>query len=252
MDNPDRREPNWIMIGDRRYFNVVQKPVADLGTDRQQARVLTGRQVNLPPSLGINPVDHLNERWKCNLLQDQALNRSFAMALMTVVDKTIDQWFKDNPTPPELEKRMRGSRPNCPNGRVFQFVRPIDEATAKPDAVAVLHYRARPLDGVWATAPYLHNGSVPTLHDLLMPQGRRPTTFCVGSREFDPAKVGLKTVDGESCRSTRFDTTELGNSNLGHSFQGNEPDKNKLPPGVLGRQLTSRERDALVEYLKTL
>ncbi|WP_346659235.1 hypothetical protein [Bradyrhizobium sp. CW7] len=52
-------------------------------------------------------------------------------------------------------------------------------------------YRARPLDGVWATAPYLHNGSVPTLKDMLLPQGRRPNSFCVGSRKFDPVGVGL-------------------------------------------------------------
>ena len=39
------------------------------------------------------------------------------------------------------------------------------------------HYRARPLDGVWATAPYLHNGSVPTLEDMLKPQAERPSKF---------------------------------------------------------------------------
>jgi hypothetical protein len=43
----------------------------------------------------------------------------------------------------------------------------------------VPHYRARPLDGVWATAPCLHNGSVPTLQDMLTPQDERPKKFCV-------------------------------------------------------------------------
>ncbi|WP_370100466.1 hypothetical protein [Bradyrhizobium yuanmingense] len=49
------------------------------------------------------------------------------------------------------------------------------------------------MDGVWAAAPYLHNGSVPTLRDMLVPQGQRPTSFCVGSRAFDPVNVGLLT-----------------------------------------------------------
>ncbi len=53
-----------------------------------------------------------------------------------------------------------------------------------------LGYIARPLNGIWATAPYLHNGSVPTLYDLLLPAEQRPRTFYTGSNEFDPVKVG--------------------------------------------------------------
>jgi hypothetical protein len=44
-----------------------------------------------------------------------------------------------------------------------------------------------------ATAPYLHNGSVPTLYDLLLPPSDRPTSFYAGTREFDPVKIGFKT-----------------------------------------------------------
>src|SRR5262249_23213993 len=51
-------------------------------------------------------------------------------------------------------------------------------------------YVARPLVSIWATAPYLHNGSVPTLHDLLLPAKDRPKLFPVGHREFDPVKLG--------------------------------------------------------------
>ncbi len=57
---------------------------------------------------------------------------------------------------------------------------------------SLLAYKSRPLDGIWATAPYLHNGSVPTLYDLLLPPSQRPTKFTVGSREFDPVHVGFK------------------------------------------------------------
>ena len=73
--------------------------------------------------------------------------------------------------------------------------------TAEPYA-SLLAYRARSLNGIWATAPYLHNGSVPTLYDLLLPKKRkgdpedgeyRPEKFQVGSRQFDPDKVGIKT-----------------------------------------------------------
>ena len=56
--------------------------------------------------------------------------------------------------------------------------------------LTTLGYVARPLEGIWATAPYLHNGSVPTLDDLLKPEDERPICFPVGHREYDPCKLG--------------------------------------------------------------
>lgn len=96
-------------------------------------------------------------------------------------------------------------------------------------------YKARPLNGMWAAAPYLHNGSVPTLYDLMLPVSERPATFYVGNRELDVVKVGFQTSQVEY--SSLFDTTLLGNSNAGHEF---------------GAGLTEEERWALVEYLKSL
>ena len=197
VENPDRANKNWVKIGDRSFFNVVQKPVIAMGTDRQQSRALTERQVYLPAGLGVSPIDQLNAK-DCGLPpKDEALNTSFALALMAVVDKSIDQWFKDNATPTDLEKSMRGIRPNCQNKNVFKPIAAVDGHPTNPSIVVVPHYRARPLDGVWATAPYLHNGSVPRLYDMLMPQHQRPQHFCVGSGELDPVKVGLpvKSVD---------------------------------------------------------
>ena len=57
-------------------------------------------------------------------------------------------------------------------------------------------YLAPPLYGVWANAPYLHNGSVPTLHDMLRPHAERPASFHVGNRELDPVKVGYQSGPG--------------------------------------------------------
>lgn len=70
---------------------------------------------------------------------------------------------------------------------------------------------ARPLIGIWVTAPFLHNGSVPTLHDLLSPT--RPVVFTVSDRKFDPEKVGYRTDRREF--STLFHTTLTDNSNVG-------------------------------------
>jgi hypothetical protein len=64
-------------------------------------------------------------------------------------------------------------------------------------------YKPRPLAGMWATPPFLHNGSVPSISDLLGPAERRPTTFQTGSREYDPKKLGLADESG----SWSFDTS---------------------------------------------
>ena len=95
-------------------------------------------------------------------------------------------------------------------------------------------YKARPLDGIWATSPYLHNGSVPTLYDLLLPPVQRPARFAVGRLEFDPRKVG-HVSDGEA--PFVLDTAVTGNGNGGHLY---------------GTDLADDDRWALVEYLKTL
>lgn len=100
-----------------------------------------------------------------------------------------------------------------------------------------LGYKARPLSGVWATAPYLHNGSVPNLAELLLPPSMRSPTFYVGSREYDPKNVGFVTT--KSDRNTfLFDTRLPGNRNVGHVY------------GV--DRLTPDQRAQLLEYLKSL
>jgi hypothetical protein len=91
-------------------------------------------------------------------------------------------------------------------------------------------YAARPLDGVWAAAPYLHNGSVPTLHDLLLPPGQRPrtqlvelllrpegrpNTFALGAREYDPVKLGFVVTTSCDQQDCLVDTTRTGDGNGG-------------------------------------
>ena len=112
----------------------------------------------------------------------------------------------------------------------------------------LLAYKARPLNGIWASAPYLHNGSVPTLYDLLLPADQRPKTFLVGSREFDPVKVGFKSADYQN--GFTFDTSLPGNGNQGHEFAAGI--MSPAPGGKPLPALNHEERMALVEYMKSL
>ncbi|MCK7597720.1 di-heme-cytochrome C peroxidase [Microbulbifer sp. CAU 1566] len=107
-----------------------------------------------------------------------------------------------------------------------------------------LAYKARPLHGVWATPPFLHNGSVPTIYDLLSPLEARPVKFGVGHREYNPQKLGYVTDMRQG--NFAFDTTQTGNSNRGHLFTDVEM------PGRIGRRFRESERMALIEYLKVM
>jgi hypothetical protein len=106
-------------------------------------------------------------------------------------------------------------------------------------------YKARPLNGVWAISPYLHNGSVPNLFDLLSPQSERPDTFWTGSKDFDPVRVGHDTDELKG--GYLYDVSKPGNNNHGHEFKDG-PRGN----GVVGPALSPDDRWAIIEYLKSL
>jgi hypothetical protein len=130
----------------------------------------------------------------------------------------------------------------------------IADTTANPYN-SLLAYKGRSLNGIWATAPYLHNGSVPSLYQLLLPKKRaddpadgeyRPDEFVVGSREFDPVRVGLRS---EGYDGFIFRTHRLGDLNGGHEYGSGriaQADGTVLPA------LTDQQRWDLVEFLKTL
>ena len=95
-----------------------------------------------------------------------------------------------------------------------------------------------PLEGVWLRGPYLHNGSVPTLADLLEAPTSRPKIFYRGYDVLEPLKVGfVSTGPAAEHAGFRYDTSVAGNSNAGHLW---------------GTQLPAEEKRAMVEYMKTL
>ena len=115
-------------------------------------------------------------------------------------------------------------------------------ATSYPESALVPEagYIAPPLDGIWATAPYLHNGSVPTLYHLIHPD-ERPEKWKRknDSRDYDYNKVGwnFKAKEIKLLNGWTYNTQLPGYGNQGHSF---------------GSDLSEKEKDALIEYLKTL
>lgn len=139
--------------------------------------------------------------------------------------RLIRTWISDGGAKERVKVYQRASKEHKELIARFKS----DPNPAKQDAT----YKARPLNGIWATAPYLHNGSVPNLWELLQAPDKRVKTFYVGSREFDPKQVGFESHPAHF----KFDISVPGNSNSGHS---------------MGTKLTEDEKWELIEYLKTL
>jgi hypothetical protein len=140
-------------------------------------------------------------------------DRNFGAAVQVETGKYLEQACKDQQVSADHVKTCRDGHDN------------VWRTTS--------NYAARPLVAVWATPPYLHNGSVPTMYDLLLPADQRPKTFPLGQREYDPAKLGY--VTNVEKVIFLFDTSKPGNSNAGHEY---------------GTKLTDVERYELIEYLK--
>jgi mono/diheme cytochrome c family protein len=198
----------------KRFLEVGVVPQSYVGTDPMQFEdfnplVLTGQLAPYMPGpfkdKSIVPVPVLGE------------------TTSEVLEKTAEK--KLNLTPEETIK-LHGYR-------VYPLPHPPEHS-----------YKAAPRDGIWAEGPYIHNGSVPNLYEMLIPAAQRTKKFYLG-RDFDPVKVGVDTT-GNSGKFL-YDTTLVGNSNAGHSFE-NGP----LGNGIIGPLLTDEERWALIEYLKSI
>jgi len=190
------------------FIDVVDVPIDYVGTDPRQATDFKNRTANTG-DLGKGVV-------------------SASVGLDLVTAGIADRFFQQENIPPEDRAAWAGGRdPKDPRVR------------------GELIYKARPLNGIWAVAPYLHNGSVPTLDALLSPDDdARPRTFWLGSKQYDPLKVGYDGVKIPG--ATLLDTARPGNANTGHRFK-DSPRGN----GVIGPALSANERAAIIEYLKS-
>jgi hypothetical protein len=235
--------------------NVLQMNMVHqtyIGTDPGQGNVLAKRKINtagiaenntagMPPRAGIgidvkvcgrkSSIDP-NSPLVTTTVTDNPL-LAYPLALGALVQLGIDQWFISDRTSEQERSLIEGERPNC--------------------LQAGLGYKARPLNGIWATAPFLHNGSVPTLRHLLGNPDERPKSFLLGDATFDTLNVGVTTaVTQDERRAYSRDgyfimRTEVpGNSNRGHEF------KQALGDGRIGPALSDIEIAALLEFLKSI
>ena len=165
--------------------------------------------------------------------------RPFGLAAFDVVTKVMDAYFAEHHTSDQQQRTwQQADSRGKPDFRV-----PLRDYDKYPDTKDRGVYRAKTLKGIWATAPYLHNGSVPTIYDLLLLVEQRPKTFRLGTREYDTQKLGYVTDGARFLTPTNMqpfvlDTHVLGNWNSGHEWW-------------FYSELTDANRFEIIEFLKT-
>lgn len=208
LSDEGRKDDHWTdgkATGGKQFLQVTMVPLDEIGTDPNEAQNFANRTADSGP-LGLGIV-------------------SANVGLKYISGKVTDRAYADLKLLPAQQDEWNGYRVN--------------------ELRAPLAYKARPHNGIWATPPYLHNGSVPNLYALLSPVSERPKVFYLGSKQYDSVKLGIDTAPLTG--ATEFRTDRPGNSNAGHEF--NDGPKGH---GIIGRKLSERERMQIIEYLKTL
>lgn len=200
----------------KQFVKTQPTPIDDVGTEPEYAKYFVTRKASpgiLAPVFRGTPFEGQQEIPAAIL---------FLTILQQITNAEIDRLDLTSEEERKLKARMPTGLPKTPR-EVRQLVE------------SLLVYKAAPTPGIWSTAPYLHNGSVPNLYQLLLPPHQRDKKFYLGNREFDPKHVGYRTEPFED--GYKFDTQLPGFSNIGHTY---------------GTDITDKERWELLEYLKTL
>ena len=206
----------------RKYLKVNVVGLYDIGTDPTTVINWYQRVTDLGKLPQQYPPENPERRNLPEFERGGIISAGFALPYL--VDRAVDTTYELEQIPREEWDRYNGYRPS--------------------KVRAPFGYKAPPLSGIWATPPYLHNGSVPNLYELLSPVEERSKEFYLGTKEFDPKYVGYR--NKEIPGTFLLDTSYQGNSNRGHEF------KDGGGMGVIGPAFSEEERWELVEYLKTL
>jgi hypothetical protein len=227
-------------------------PVIDVGTDQKmfdntertsQAGILAGALSPNPPGSTLADPAATNDVL-ATVVVGALINEAFPFpprfpnpnsGVWQAIRKDLADLYTDKEKAPDLISLLDPKVRDDVKSHVVSRLAQIFKVPGPPHA-----YESRVLHGIWATAPYLHNGSVPNLWELLTPPEQRKPFFMVGSKKYDPVNVGYVTdespfKDGKLVVSGS--DVQPGNGNSGHDF---------------GTKLSEDEKWQLIEYLKQL
>ncbi len=240
---PDKKiDKNLIVQGCDVYINKCVK-CHEANTERVgPAKVLIDHKL-----IKMDEID--TDRQYVKNISKEALGVSFKKAIFDFTDQVKDGYYTQFEIPVREQKlnaqeELRGKeifRDTFLGESRFSAESELAYTNIKPGYA----YVARHLAGIWSTAPYLHNGSVANISDLLLPESKRSKKLVVGYLNYDHNKLGFEShEDLHECQDALdpycLDTSIIGNSNRGHS------------PSMYGGELKNADKKALIEFLKVL
>ncbi len=250
FNKPDPNEENKscadchaIKTGESRAFGNATwaTPIVDVGTDSREigllsSEVKTGVMENAKIFPNDEPIKAVDKAIK--VLGTAGLGSIIQHYVTPIVDTSTGNAIL---TQPNLDLGLAVSLVEKEwNGfGALSELKTTSSSSTSTSTTPSYPYESRVLKGIWAVAPYLHNGSVPTLADLLQPAANRPVSFKVGTA-YDIVKVGLATTQTKF--NYTLNTTDCTKRNSGNSRCGHE----------YGTGFTAQEKTALIEYLKSL
>ena len=247
LQNPQRTadvngQPVYELSGDLRVtatrggaaveeWRVALVPITDIGTDRNAALNFADNRYDAS-RLGWTAAELLSLCVAPDVVRHLDPKRISAVVGLNIMSTAItNRYFEQYPpASPEQLFRYMGYG-------VFDYPR------TDPDRLK--NYKSRPLHGIWATPPFLHNGSVRTVYQMISPREERERWFWSGTKEYDPADLGYRNLPVPG--AVKFDTRVIGNDNTGHEFRAGCQSN-----GVIGPYLEPQERRQIMEYLKVM
>jgi hypothetical protein len=212
-------------------WRIIPLPLLAIGTDPTASENLANQRYDAS-RLALTKDDLRKVCLSETLINKLDVSSVNAIVGLNILSLSIaNRYFEDNPQLKDKEKlALMGYG-------ILDY--PLNESEN------LLGYKPRPLHGVWATPPFLHNGSVRTIFQLLSPVEERESEFWVGTKEYDPRYLGYRNDNLEG--SILQKAVDIGNGNAGHEFRTG-CDKY----GVIGPFLPEGDRWAIIEYLKVM
>lgn len=212
-------------------WRVAPVPITDVGTDRNAALNFAGHRYDAS-RLGWTPEELASLCIAPDVVAALDPASVSAVVGLNIMSTAITSRYFEQFPPASREELFRYM-----GYGIFDYPR--------TDPERLKSYKPRPLHGIWATPPFLHNGSVRTVYQMISPREERESWFWSGTREYDPVDLGYQNLPVPG--AVKLDTRVTGNDNTGHEFRAGCQSN-----GVIGPFLEPGERRQILEYLKAM
>jgi hypothetical protein len=212
-------------------WRVALVPITDIGADRNAALNFANNRYDAS-RLGWTPDELIKlcvAPAVANTIDPKSVSAVVGLNLMSTA--ITNRYFELNP-PASREEFDR-----------YMGYGILDYPRTDPERLKV--YKSRPLHGIWATPPFLHNGSVRTVYQMISPREERESWYWSGTKEYDPVELGYRSLPVPG--AVKYDTRVTGNDNTGHEFRAGCQSN-----GVIGPYLEPEQRRQIIEYLKAM